>query len=109
MVMTVVRDYSADQGPSKKRRLGRPKPPMISELDKWDLLWITFLGKPAPECFVKASVCIPDSRTLGRECDETEYEYLKHPNDGSFPCDLGQILITGTYRTLYARLCEQDL
>ncbi len=31
--------------------------------------------------------------------DETQYEYLKHPN---------QILLTETYKFLYAKLCEQD-
>ena len=38
----------------------------------------------------------------------TQYEYLTLPNDGLFPCDLSQILIIGTYKSLYAKLCEQD-
>ena len=41
--------------------------------------------------------------------EETNYEYLKLPNDDDlFPCGLQQILITETYKSLYAKLCEQD-
>jgi len=57
---------SSDQRPYKKRRLGGPEPPEVSEHDlaEWNLLWNTFWGKPAPECFVKVSARIPDPRTL---------------------------------------------
>ena len=42
--------------------------------------------------------------------EETNYEYLKLPNhDDFFPCDLHQILITETYKSLYALLCETRL
>jgi len=41
--------------------------------------------------------------------EETNYEYLKLPNDADFfPCNLHRILITETYTSLYALLCEQD-
>ena len=39
----------------------------------------------------------------------SNYEYLKLPNDVDFfPCNLRRILITETYTSLYALLCEQD-
>ncbi len=101
---------SADHRPSKKRRLGGPGVPEVSDdLAMWNLLWHTFWGRPATECFVKDSARIPDPRTLETAAEDTNYEYLKLPNDDDlFPCGLHRILITKTYETLYARLCEQD-
>jgi len=83
-------------------------PPEVSEHDlaEWNLLWNTFWGKPAPECFVKVSARIPDLRTLATQ--ETNYMYLKLPNDDLFPCGLDRILITETYTNFYEKLCEQD-
>ena len=76
---------------------------------KWDLLWHTFWGKLAPECFVKCSARIPDPRTLETPIEDTNYEYLKLPNDDVFfPCNLDRILITETYESIYKLLCEQD-
>src|SRR6266540_5463886 len=104
MVLTIVRFFnSADQPPSNKRRLNSSEPS-----EEWDLLWHTFLGKPAPGCFVKDSTRIPDLRTLEMVTNKTNYEYLKLPTDSPFPYDLRRILITETYRTLYARLCKED-
>ncbi len=75
----------------------------------FDLLWHTFWGNSASECFVKVSAHIPDPRTLETAAEETNYEYLRLPNeDASFPCGLNQILITETYRSLYEKLCEED-
>jgi len=96
--------YSADQPPSKKRRLNSSGP-----IEEWILLlWHTFWGKAAPDCFVKCSTRIPDLRTLEAATKKTNYEYLKLPTDSPFPCGVQRILITETYRTLYARLCEED-
>jgi hypothetical protein len=93
---------------SKKRRLDSPEPPE-DDPSKWDLLWNTFWGNSAAECFGKGSVRIPDPRTLETPTEETNYEYLKLPNDDdAFPCNLQRILITKTYRHLYALLCQQD-
>jgi hypothetical protein len=47
-------------------------------------------------------------RTLAKATNKTEYEYLKLPTDSPFPCYLRRILITESFRTLYARLCEED-
>jgi len=75
----------------------------------WNLLWHTFWGEIAPDCFVKDSARIPDPRTLETAAEETNYEYLKLPNDDHFfPCGLHRILVTETYKSLYAKLCEQD-
>jgi len=95
----------------KKRRLGSPELPDVSTqgLAKWDFLWHTFWGKLAPECFVKCSARIPDPRTLETPIEDTNYEYLKLPNDDEFfPCNLHRILITETYKSIYKLLCEQD-
>ena len=90
MVLTIVRfSNSADKPASKKRRLNSPE---VSE--EWNLLWHTFWGKPAPDCFVKDSTRIPDLRTLEMSNNKTNYEYLKLPTDSPFPCDLRRILIT---------------
>jgi len=103
-VLTIVRFLnSADQPPSNKRRLNSSEPS-----EEWDLLWDTFWGKPAADCFVKDSTRIPDLRTLEMVTNKTNYEYLKLPTDCPFPCDLRRILIIETYRTLYARLCKED-
>src|SRR5258708_36897498 len=51
---------------------------------KWDLLWHTFWGNPATQCFGKGSAPIPDPRTLETPTEETNYEYLKLPNDDDF-------------------------
>ena len=91
-----------EQRPSKRRRLDGP------EHIPWDVLWRTFWGNLSSECLVKGSAHIPDPRTLETPTDETNYEYLKLPNDGFFPCNLQRILITDTYKSLYALLCEQD-
>ncbi len=94
--------FNSSGYPSKKRRLGSPDP-------KWDLLWHTFWGNSAPQCFDKGSSRIPDQRTLELPTEETDYEYLKLPNDDDFfPCNLHRMLITETYKSLYALLCEQD-
>jgi hypothetical protein len=78
-------------------------------ISKWDLLWHTFWGNSAAQCFGKGSSRIPDPRTLELPTEETSYEYLKFPNDDDFfPCNLHRMLITETYRSLYALLCEQD-
>ena len=95
---------SADRPPSKKARLVGPG----DDPNKWDHLWHTFWGKLAPECTVERYVRIPDARTLDVPDVATQYEYLTLPNDGLFPCDLSQILIIGTYKSLYTKLCEQD-
>jgi hypothetical protein len=104
MVLTIIRFFNfADQPPSKKRRLNSTE-----SSEEWNLLWHTFWGEPAPDCFVKESTYIPDLRTLEKVTNQTNYQYLKLPNDGPFPCDLRRMLITETYSTLYARLCEED-
>lgn len=96
---------SADQPASKKCRLNSSEPS-----EKWNLLWHTFGGNTVPGCFGKGSVRIPDLRMLEMPTEETNYEYLKLPNhDDFFPCDLHQILITETYKSLYALLCETRL
>ncbi len=64
---------SADQHPYKKRRLSKPLETSEHDLGSWDLLWQTFWGKPATECFIKASTRIPDPRTLKLAKDETNY------------------------------------
>ena len=94
---------SADKPASKKRHLNSSEPS-----EEWNLLWQTFWGELAPDCFVKDSTHIPDLRTLAMATNKTKYEYLKLPTNSPFPCDLRRILITETYRTLYARLCEED-
>jgi len=85
-------------------------PPEVSDdLAMWNLLWHTFWGEIAPDCFVKDSACIPDPRTLETVAEETNYEHLKLPNDDHFfPCGLHRILVTETYKSLYAKMCEQD-
>ena len=76
---------------------------------EWDHLWHTFWGNSATQCFVKGSAPIPNLRTLETPTEETNYEYLKLPNDDDFfPCDLHRILITSTYTSLYALLCEEE-
>ena len=95
---------SADRPPSKKARVVGPG----DVPNKWNHLWHTFWGKLAPECTVERYVRIPDARTLDVPDVATQYEYLTLPNDGLFPCDLSQILIIGTYKSLYTKLCEQD-
>jgi hypothetical protein len=94
----------------KKRRLGSPEPPDSDVFDaNWDLLWQTFWGQPATECFVRASTCIPDPRTLETPTEETNFEYLKLPTDEDFfPCHLRRILVTETYKSMYKLLCEED-
>jgi len=104
MVLTIVPfSNSADKPALKKRRLNSSE-----TSGEWNLLWQTFWGKPALDCFVKDSTRIPDLRTLEMSNNKTNYEYLKLPTDSPFPCDLQRILITETYKTIYARLCEED-
>ena len=95
---------------SKKRRLHSPEASNVSDSpSKWDHLWRTFWGNSAPQCFGRGSARIPDQRTLKLPSEETNYEYLKLPSDVDFfPCNLRRILITETYTSLYALLCEQD-
>jgi hypothetical protein len=71
-------------------------------------LWETFWGKDAPECFVEHTIRIPNARTLEIPEDETTFTYLRLPDDSSFPCNSGRILITETYMSLYDKLCEED-
>jgi len=100
---------SADHSYKKRFLCSEPLETSEHDLVKWDLLWQTFWGKPATECFIKASTRIPDPRTLEPAKDETNYEYLELLNDDDlFPCLLHRILITETYKTLYERLCEDD-
>ena len=78
-------------------------------ISKWHLLWHTFWGNSAAQCFGKGSAPIPDLRTLEKPTEEMISEYLKLPNDADyFPCNLHRILVTETYVFLYALLCEQD-
>jgi len=69
----------------------------VFTIAEWNLLWNTFWGKPAPECFVKVSAHSPNLRTLEMAIQKMNYVYLKLPNDDLFPCGLHRILITETY------------
>lgn len=79
------------------------------DIQGFTILWNTFWGKAAPECFVERAVKIPDPRTLVVPEDETRFTYLRLPDDTMFPCGSSRILITKTYTSFYAELCEEDL
>jgi len=67
------------------------------------LLWATFLGQAAPECFIKESIRIPDSRTQ-------MFQRMKPLSriPGSPKTTLTLLLINETFTSLYTALCEMD-
>jgi len=72
------------------------------------LLWETFWGMPTSACVVEQEVQVPDSRTLEIPMIPTKFKYLELPGRENFPCGFSRILITETYTSFYAELCNED-